>query len=105
MMARDPFPLNTLFNFSSDHRTRIILLASDAELLLGENSSVLTAQAEDSLLVVYPLTVEFLGKVPGFDSLTQIVVKLPETVAGNGDLLVSITLRGATSNKVRVRTR
>jgi uncharacterized protein (TIGR03437 family) len=101
-MMRDPFPLNTSLNFSADHRTRIILLASDAELLPGENSSAVTAQAEDSLLLVYPLTVEFVGKVPGFDWLTQIVVKLPESVA-NGDLLVRITLHGQVSNKARIK--
>ena len=102
-MKRDPFPLNTLFNFSLDHRTRIILLARDADLLAGENSSALTAQAEDSVLMVYPLTVEFVGKVPGFDWLTEIVVLLPQNVSGNGDLLVSITLHGRTSGKVRIR--
>jgi uncharacterized protein (TIGR03437 family) len=102
-MMRDPFPLNTAFNFSLDHRTRIILLATDADLLPGENNSALTAQGEDSLLMVYPLTVEFVGKVPGFDWLTEIVVKLPESVAGNGDVLVSITLHGATSNKARIK--
>jgi glucose/arabinose dehydrogenase len=102
-MMRDPFPLNTVFNFSSDHRTRITLFAGDAKLLPGENSSALTAQAEDSILVVYPLTVEFVGKVPGLDSHTQIVVKLPESISGNGDLLVSVTLHGKVSNKVRIR--
>ncbi len=103
-MMRDPFPFNTPFNFSLDHRTRIILLARDADLLPGENSSALTAQAEDSIFMVYPLTVEFVGKVPGFDWLTQIVVLLPQSVSGNGDLLVSITLHGRTSSKVRIKT-
>jgi glucose/arabinose dehydrogenase len=102
-MMRDPFPLNTTFNFSSDHRTRIILLAANADLLPGENSSALTAQAEDSILMVYPLTVEFVGKVPGYDWLTEIVVKLPESISGNGDLLVNVTLRGRVSNKVRIK--
>jgi hypothetical protein len=102
-MMRDPFPLNTSFNLSADHRSRIMLFATDAELLPGENSSALTAQAEDSLLMVYPLTVEFVGKVPGFDTLTEIVVKLPASISGNGDLLVSITFHGRTSNKVRIR--
>ena len=102
-MMRDPFPLNTAFNFSSDRRTRIILLASNADLLPGENSSAVTAQAEDSLLMVYPLTVEFVGKVPGFDWLTEIVVKLPESIAGNGDVLLSITLHGRTSSKARIK--
>lgn len=104
-MMHYPFPLNTAFNFSLDHRTRIILLASNADLLPGENSSAMTAQAEDSLFMVYPLTVEFVGKVPGFDWLTQVVVKLPESVAGNGNLFISITLHGKTSNKASLRIR
>lgn len=102
-LIRDPFPLNTFLNFSSDHRTRIILLAGNADLLPGETSSAVTAQAEDSVLMVYPLTVEFVGKIPGFDEFTEIVVKLPESIAGNGDLLVSITLHGKVSNKVRIK--
>jgi glucose/arabinose dehydrogenase len=101
-MMRDPFPLFTTFNFSSDHRTRIVLFALNADLLPGENSSAVTAQAEDSILVVYPLTVEFVGKVPGYDWLTEVVVKLPENVVGSGDLLVSITLHGKVSNKIRI---
>jgi len=102
-MMRDPFPLNTPFNFSSDHQTRIILLARNADLLPGETSSAITAQAEDSLLMVYPLTVEFSGKVPGFDSWTQVVVRLPDSVSGNGDLLATITIHGKISNKARIR--
>jgi hypothetical protein len=102
-MMRDPFPLNTAFNFSSDHRTRIILLASNAELLPGENSSAVTAQAEDSLLMPYTFIVEFVGKVPGFDEFTEIVVLLPQSMSGNGDVLVAITLHGKTSNKARIR--
>lgn len=102
-LMRDPFPLNTFLNFSADHRTRIMLIATNSELLPGENNSAVTAQAEDSLLMVYPLTVEFVGEVPGFAGLTEIVVKLPASVSGNGNLLVSITLHGKTSNKVRIR--
>ena len=102
-MIRDPFPLNTFLNFSSDRRTRIIMLARNADLLPGENASAITAQAEDSLLMVYPLTVEFVGKVPGFDEFTQIVVKLPESFAGSGDVMITITLHEKTSNKARIK--
>jgi glucose/arabinose dehydrogenase len=102
-MMRDPFPLDTLLNFSSDRRTRLMLLATNADLLAGENSSALTAQAEDSLLMLYPLTVEFVGKVPGFSWLTEVVVRLPNNLLGNGDVLISITLHGKTSNKARVK--
>ncbi|HYJ89148.1 MAG TPA: PQQ-dependent sugar dehydrogenase [Pyrinomonadaceae bacterium] len=101
-MMSGPFPLNTFFNFSTDRRTRLMLFANDADLNPGENASAITARAEDSLQVIHPVTVEFAGKVPGFDSITQLVIRLPD-VPSNTDVLVSITLHGQTSNKVRVR--
>jgi glucose/arabinose dehydrogenase len=100
---RDPFPLTNLFNFSTDHRTRLVLFAMNMDLMAGEDSSAVTARAEDAALNVYPLTVEFVGKVPGFDWLTQIVVRLPDNTPAGQTLFVSATLRGKTTNKVRVR--
>jgi uncharacterized protein (TIGR03437 family) len=102
IFMRDPFPLTTLLNFSSDQRTRIMLFAAGLELMPGENISVVTAQAEDSAHRVYPLTVEYVGRVPNFDWLTQVNVRLPEGLAGAGDVLVSVSIRGAASNKVIV---
>jgi len=100
-MMSGPFPLNTFFNFSTDRRTRLILFANDADLHPGENASAFTASAEDSLQVIHPVVIEFVGKVPGFDTLTQLVIRLPDGLPSNTDVLVSITLRGQTSNKVR----
>jgi len=100
---RDPFPLTNPFNFSADRRTRLMLFGMKMDLLPGENSSAVTARAEDAALNVYPLTVEFVGKVPGFDWLTQIVVRLPDNTPAGQSLLISATLRGKTTNKVRVR--
>ncbi len=100
---RDPFPLTNIFNFSGDHRTRLMLFGMNMDLLPGENSSAVTARAEDASLNVYPLTVEFVGKVPGIDELTQIVVRLPDNTPTGQTLFVSATLRGKTTNKVRVR--
>ena len=100
---RDPFPLTNPFNFSADRRTRLMLFGMNMDLLPGENSSAVTARAEDAALSVYPLTVEFVGKVPGFDWLTQIVVRLPDNTPAGQSLLISATLRGKTTNKVRVR--
>ena len=102
---RDQFSLNTLFNFSSDQRTRVTLFATGLELMPGESISVVTAQAEDSAHLVYPLTVEYVGKVPKFDWLTQVNVRLPDGLAGAGDVLVSVSLRGAASNKVIIGIR
>src|ERR1044072_7194524 len=101
--VRDPFPLTNLFNFSTDHRTRLMLFGMNMELMLGENSSAVTARAEDAALNVFPLTVKFVGPVRGVDGVTQIVVRLPDNTPAGQTLLVSATLRGKTTNKVRVR--
>lgn len=98
-MVRDPLPIITSLNFSSDHRTRVMLFATNADLLPGETSSVVTAQAEDSQHRIFALPVEFVGKVPGFDWLTEVVVKLPDELTNAGDVQVSIALRGVASNK------
>ncbi|HSE22810.1 MAG TPA: PQQ-dependent sugar dehydrogenase [Pyrinomonadaceae bacterium] len=102
-LVRDPFAVVNTFNFSLDDRTRIMFFAMNADLLPGENISAVTARAEDAQLNTYPLTVEFVGKVPGYDWLTQIVVKLPDNLPVNQNLFVTITLHNQTSNKVRIR--
>ncbi len=98
-LVRDPFPVFTSRNFSADNRTRITLFAANLVLQPNEGASAVTAQAEDSLRRIYALTVEYVGTVPNVDSLTQVIVKLPDELAGGGDVSVSISLRGATSNK------
>lgn len=104
-LLRDPFSLTDLHNFSLDNRTRVALFAANLELLSGEDSSALTVTAEDSVLNVYPLTVEFVGNVPDFDWLTEVVVRLPDNLPANQDIWVTITLHAKTSNKVRFRTK
>jgi Metallo-peptidase family M12 len=100
---REPFALTDMFNLSSDHATRVMFFATNLDLLPGENSSAVTAVAEDSQMNVYPLTVESVSKVPGFDWITQIVVKLPPNLPEGQDVQVSITAHMRTSNKARVR--
>jgi glucose/arabinose dehydrogenase len=100
---RDPFPLTNLFNLSTtDKRTRLSLFAMNMDLIPGET---VTARAEDAAQSIFPLTVEFVGKVPGFAEFTQVVVKLPDNTPVNQSIFVSVTLRGQTSNKARVRMR
>jgi uncharacterized protein (TIGR03437 family) len=80
-----------------------MLFGMNMGLVAGENSSAVMARAEDASGNVFPLTVEFVGKVPGFDWLTQIVVRLPDNTPAGQTLFVSATLREKTTNKVRVR--
>ncbi|HSL53518.1 MAG TPA: PQQ-dependent sugar dehydrogenase, partial [Pyrinomonadaceae bacterium] len=91
-MVRDPFPLTNIFNFSADQRTRLMLFGMNMALMDGENSSAVTVRAEDAALNVYPLTVEFVGQVPGIAELTQIVVRLPDNTPSGQTLFVSATL-------------
>lgn len=100
--VRDPFSVMTEHNFSSDKRTRIVLLASNIESYPGENLSTLTAQIEDPQQTVSALEVESVSKVPN-EGLTQVVVKLPQQIVTAGDFRVSIRLAGTVSNKAIVR--
>jgi len=102
---RDLFPVTTPYNFSMDQRTRVTLFAIGLDLAPGEGGSVVTAQAEDSAHRIFPLTIEYVGKVPNFDWLTQVNLRLPDGLATTGDLSVSISLRGAVSNKVVIGIR
>jgi glucose/arabinose dehydrogenase len=104
-MFRDPFSLIDTFNFSSDSRTRVIFFGTNLDLLPGDTSTALTARAEDAQTNVYPVSVEFLGKVPGYDWLSEVIVRLPDNLPSGQDVWVSVTLHGQTSNKVRIRIR
>jgi hypothetical protein len=101
-LTRGPLPVQTFQNLSQDHHTRVTLLAGNVELQPNEDSSIVTAQAEGPTGNVYPLAVEYVGRVPGFDWLIQVNVILPEQLGGAGDVLLSINVRGVVSNKVLV---
>lgn len=100
--VRDPFTVVTERNFGADKRTRVMLFVTNLNLLPGENASAITAQAENLTLGIRQLPVEYVGKVPGFDWLTQVNLILPGELANAGDMLVSIRLRGVASNKARI---
>jgi uncharacterized delta-60 repeat protein len=102
-LVRDPLPVLTSYNFSSDRHTRVMLFAINVELKPEEGASVITAQAEDSQQRVFPLMVEFAGRVPRFDWLTQINVRLPDELESAGDIRLSIRVRGVQSNTVLLR--
>src|SRR5215212_7983886 len=101
--VREPFGLTSPVQFGPDARTRVMLFAMNLHLAAGEDSSALTADAEDAARKIYPLAVEYVGKVPGQEWMTSVVVRLNEQLAADsGDVLVRITYKGASSNRVRV---
>jgi hypothetical protein len=98
----EPFQPTQSIAFSADNRTRIMLFARNLELLPGEGASAVMAEAEDATRTRYPLTVEYVGKVPGFDWMSSVIVRLHDGLGDVGDVLIGINLRGAASNRVRV---
>jgi Bacterial Ig domain len=100
--TRSPFSTSTTQNLSSDQHTRLLLLSTNVSLMPGDNTTAIFAQAEDARHRLYPLPVEYVGKVPNFDWLTQINVRLPDELQGVGNVWVSIAVRGEISNRVLV---
>jgi hypothetical protein len=100
-MMKGPFPIMAMNNLSLNERTRLSLFARNINLLPGEDISAVTAQAEDAQHRVFHLPVEFVGKVPNFEWLTQVVIKLPDELPP-GDIQVSLRLRGMSSNKASI---
>lgn len=100
--VRDPLPVVALNNFQQgrDPRTRVALFAINVDLSPGETASAVTATAWDSRSRSFSLKVEFVGKVPNLDWLTQVIVRLPDELAQAGDVRISINLHGQTSNEV-----
>jgi hypothetical protein len=100
-LLRDPFPLSTVHNFSSDQRTRMMLFATNVGLLQGEGAAAVTCQAEDSQHRTFVMPVEYAGSLPGVPSITQIDVRFPDGLS-SGDVMVSITVHGLTSNRALI---
>lgn len=98
----EPFAPTSPVPFSQDNRTRVMLFASNLNLLQGDTVSSVTADAEDGSHIHYPLTVEYVGSVPGFSWMTAITVRLNDNLGDVGDVLVGITIHGSSSNRVRV---
>ena len=98
-----PFPLTDPFNLSSDNRTRVMLFATNLILANGEDASFVSARAEDAQMNIFPLTVEYVGPVPGFNWLTEIVIVLPGNLPSGQSVLISATWHTQTTNKARIR--
>lgn len=96
------FPLVTPHNFSPERRARMVLFLSGVNWQANETPPAVAAQAEDAGHVLYPLTVEYTGKVPGFDWLTQVIVRPSEELKDAGDVWITLSVGGQLSNKALV---
>lgn len=100
--TEEPFAPNAILPLGSDNRTRVMLFANNLSLLPGETAADVTASAEDFNHVQHPLAVEYVGAVADASGVTAVVVRLHDNLGDVGDVLVGITFRGATSNRVRI---
>lgn len=99
VFLRDPIPLTNLDFLGTDRQGRVTLFATNLTLTAG---LVVTAEAVDAQQMTHQLPVEFVGSLPAFDGFTQLNLKLPEGITVAGDLRVTITVNGQTSNVVLV---
>jgi hypothetical protein len=98
----EPFSVISSHNLSSDNHTRITFFV--AGVLLGSSDrSLVTVRAEDSQQNVFDLPCEATDRVKNLSWMSQVTVRLPDALIGVGDLNVSVTVRGVTSNKALVR--
>lgn len=98
--VRDPFRLANPFNFGADQRTRISLFVSALDLLPGEDKSAVTVRVENGQST-FNLTAEHVGEPAGLPGTKQVVFRLPDGVLG--DLWITVSIRGLTSNRALVK--
>ena len=104
-LTRDPFSLLNPFNLGgADHRRRISLFVWRLGLLPGDTAANLTVTAEDGVGGVYNLAVEHISQLTDVPDVTQIVVRLPDNVAGAPrDLSVKVQLHGPATNSAIIK--
>ncbi|HMF57631.1 MAG TPA: DUF1800 family protein, partial [Pyrinomonadaceae bacterium] len=97
-----PFSLKSPVNLGADNRTRVMIFAMNIYMFAGEDPGNFKVDAEDAQSKHHQLVVEFAGQVPGFEGITEIIVVLGEDLSDAGDVLVSLTLHGIQTNRVRL---
>ena len=101
-LTSEPFNVTGAHNLSADGRTRLTLFLAGVSLETSD-ASLVTARAEDSQGHAYDLPVEAVGRVKNLTWMSQVTVRLSDALAGAGDLGVTVTVRGAQSNKATLR--
>ena len=99
-LKREPFNSTSEVSWGNDNQTRIMLFLMGVDPKTSAAS--ITANAEDGAHKIYPLTVEYVGPVPGQNWVTAIVLRISEQMGDLGDVLIRLSYQGLNSNRVRV---
>jgi uncharacterized protein GlcG (DUF336 family) len=78
------------------------LFAMNLSLQIGDTPDSVSVSAEDFAHRIHQLPVEYVGSVPNQPWATSLVVRLSDGMGELGDVLVRLTYRGLSSNRVRV---
>lgn len=104
--SAEPFNRDQIAPLSADPRTRIMIFAMNLDMIAGEGVNAFGADAEavvNGATVRYPLNVEYMSPVPGFEGITEFIVRLNDQMPTDlGDVLIRLNLHGMASNRVRV---
>jgi hypothetical protein len=102
--TRDPFSLLEPNYFGTDKHRRVTLYVWRLGLLQTDTAADITVTAHDGAGGTYNLTVEFVGPLSGVNGVNQVVVRLPDAVAGAPrDLFVKVQLHGPASNEAVIK--
>jgi len=103
-LTRDPFSLLNPFNTVGDQRRRVSLFVWRLGLLPSDTPASVTVVARDDEGRIYNLPVEALIPTLEVADVTQVVVRLPDSVIGAPrDLRVKVTLRGPGTNEAFIK--
>ena len=98
----EPFHVLSSHNFAADGHTRITFFIVGVALEPADRAFV-TVQAEGTGQAVFDLPVEATARVQNLSWMSQVTVRVPDTLAGAGNLNVSVTVHGKVSNKAPLR--
>ena len=108
VLLSEPNSTRAVFTVSGTRSTRIIIpgrhrivtfFVTNLALIDGEGANAFRAEFEDSRRYRYPL--EIVSFEPSAKSVYALSVRLPSTLGNVGDVLVRVTWRGMSSNRVR----
>lgn len=98
-LASEPFSVINENNFSTDHRTRILLFATNLGKTNGTFPTV-TVEARNTSGAILTLPVEYVGEVVGLEWMTQVVVKLPDELSGAGPVKLSLGINSQSNQGI-----
>ena len=102
--TRGAFSLTNPFNLGADQRRRVSLFVWRLGLLPDDTVASVKVVARDDEGRIYDLPVEALNPMAAVADVTQVVVRLPDSVIGAPrDLRVKVTLREPGSNEALIK--